>query len=114
MFVGDPLRGVVFGGVITTLLDQAGGIAVFCSLEKLRSIATIDLRVDYVRPATPGRDLVGYAHCYRTTRHVAFVRGKAYHEDPADPFATFLSTYMLGGSWSPAGARDASKEEEAP
>src|SRR3990167_2241148 len=30
--VGDPVRGVVFGGVITTLLDQASGLAVQCSL----------------------------------------------------------------------------------
>lgn len=111
--IGDPLRGVVFGGVITTLLDQAGGIAVFCSLEDFTSIATIDLRVDYMRPATPGRDLIGHAHCYRTARHVAFVRGAAYHDDPSDPFATFLSTYMLGSKQKPTGAANVSKEEEA-
>ena len=94
--IGDPLRGVVFGGVITTLLDQAGGLAVLCSLKDFQSVATIDLRVDYMRPATSGRDLIGHAHCYRLARHVAFVRGAAYHDDPSDPFATFLSTYMLG------------------
>jgi uncharacterized protein (TIGR00369 family) len=96
--VGDPSRGVVFGGVITTLLDQAGGLAVLCSLEDFQSVATIDLRVDYMRPATSGCDLVGHARCYRLARHVAFVRGAAYHDDPGDPFATFLSTYMLGAS----------------
>lgn len=96
--IGDPVRGVVFGGVITTLLDQAGGAAVMCSLDELRSVATIDLRIDYMRPALPGRDLIGYAHCHRLTRHVAFVRGAAYHEDRNDPFATFVSTYMLGAN----------------
>ena len=112
--IGDPLRGVVFGGVITTLLDQAGGIAVFCSLQELKAIATIDLRIDYVRPATPGRDLIGYAHCYRIARHVAFVRGGAYHDDPNDLFATFLSTYMMGGDWEPRGARGGSEQEKTP
>lgn len=98
--IGDPSRGVVFGGVITTLLDQAGGLAVACSLEELRAIATIDLRVDYLRPATPGRDLFGYCHCYRVTRNVAFVRGAAYHDERGDPFATSVSTYMLGANLS--------------
>jgi uncharacterized protein (TIGR00369 family) len=101
--IGDPSRGVVFGGVITTLLDQAGGLAVMCSLDELKSIATIDLRVDYLRPATPGRDLLGYAHCYRVTKNVAFVRGVAYHDDRDDPFATSLLTYMLGANPMPPG-----------
>jgi len=101
--IGDPQRGVVFGGVITTLLDHAGGFAVMCSLEELKSVATIDLRVDYMRPATPGRDLIGYARCYKVTRHVAFVRGAAYHDDRGDPFATALSTYMLGANPLPPG-----------
>lgn len=94
--VGDPARGVVFGGVITTLLDHGGGIAVMCSLGEPRSVATIDLRIDYMRPAAPGRDLIGYACCYKVTRHVAFVTGAAYHDDRDDPFAKFQSTYMLG------------------
>jgi len=110
--IGDPTRGVVFGGVITTLLDQAGGAAVMCSLEELRSIATIDLRIDYMRPATPGRDLVGYARCYRVTTRVAFVRGAAYHDDRDDPFATFLSTYMIGANFWPAGILETLQQRE--
>ncbi len=108
--VGDPSRGVVFGGVITTLLDHAGGTCVMCSLEELRSIATIDLRIDYMRPATPGRDLIGYACCYRLTRSVAFVRGAAYHDDRDDPFATFLSTYMLGANLFPPAVMETMEE----
>lgn len=96
--VGDPARGVVFGGVITTLLDHAGGVAVMCALEEARGVATIDLRIDYMRPATPGLDLHGFARCYRLTRNVAFVSGAAYHEGPDDPFARFVSTYMIGAT----------------
>jgi uncharacterized protein (TIGR00369 family) len=95
-FIGDPRSGVVFGGVITTLLDQVGGSAVGCSMKELRTVATIDLRIDYMKPATPGRDLMAWAECFRMTRNVAFVRGSAYHDDREDPFATFISTYMVG------------------
>jgi uncharacterized protein (TIGR00369 family) len=96
--VGDPSRGVVFGGVITTLLDQAGGVATLCSLPEIAAIATIDLRVDYLRAAEPGRDLYGMAECYKRTRSVAFVRGKAWDRDPEDPFAHCIATFMLGAN----------------
>ena len=96
--VGDPTRGVVFGGVITTLLDQAGGVATLCSLSEITSIATIDLRIDYLRAAKPGRDLYGRAECIRRTRSVAFVQGRAWDEDPDDPFAICIGTFMLGAN----------------
>jgi uncharacterized protein (TIGR00369 family) len=98
--VGDPLRGVVFGGVITTLLDQAGGVATLCSLSEIVWIATVDLRIDYLRAAAPGRDLYGRAECIRRTRSVAFVRGQAWDEDPEDPFAICIGTFMLGANAS--------------
>jgi uncharacterized protein (TIGR00369 family) len=94
--IGDPRTGVVFGGAIVTLLDQASGLSVHCSLETFRMIATLDLRVDYMRKAEPGLDLIGRADCYKMTNNVAFVRGVAYEKDPEDPFATSLATFMLG------------------
>lgn len=96
--VGDPVRGVVFGGAITTLLDHASGLAVFCSLAQLKAIATLDLRIDYLRAAEAGLDLTGRAECYRLTRHVAFVRAAAWDRTAADPFASCLATFMLGAN----------------
>ena len=94
--VGDPSRGVVFGGVITTLLDQTCGMATLCSLEEFETIATIDLRIDYLRAAEAGRDLIGRGECYKLTRHVAFLRGIAYESSPEEPFATCIGTFMVG------------------
>ena len=96
--IGDPVRRVVFGGAITTLLDHAGGLAVFCALEDLKAIATLDLRIDYLRAATPGLDLLGTATCYKLTTHVAFVRAVAYERDPEEPFASALGTFMVGAN----------------
>ncbi len=96
--VGDPGRGVVAGGVITTLLDQSGGVATLCSLPELTAIATIDLRVDYLRAAEPGLDLYAASECYKLTRSVAFVRGKAWDRDPEDPFAHCIGTFMIGAN----------------
>ncbi len=96
--VGDPIRKVVFGGAITTLLDHASGIAVACALDVLRAIATVDLRVDYLRAAAPGCDLYARVECYKVTRNIAFVRGTAYERGPDDPFASCLGTFMLGAN----------------
>jgi uncharacterized protein (TIGR00369 family) len=98
--VGDPLRKVVFGGVITTLLDHASGLAVFCSLSELSAIATLDLRIDYLRAAEPGRDLYGRAECYKLGSQVAFVRGTAWDRTPDEPFANVIATMMVGANAS--------------
>ena len=102
--VGNPATGVIHGGVITTLLDNSAGVAVATALPELRSIATLDLRIDYMKPATPGLDVIGYTRCYKVTRHIAFVHGSAYHEDPNDPIATTAMTFMLGANKAPPGA----------
>lgn len=96
--VGNPARGTVFGGVITTLIDQASGLAVACAMEELKAIATIDLRVDYLRAAEPGQELFARAECYKLTRNVAFVRATAWDRDQQNPFAGCLGTFMLGAN----------------
>lgn len=94
--VGNPETGVLHGGAISALMDATCGSAVFQALTKVMSIATLELRIDYLKPATPGLDVVARAHCYKLTRHVAFVRGAAFHTDEADPIATCSGTFMLG------------------
>ena len=101
--VGDPRRRVIFGGAITTLIDHASGLAVACALEELTAIATIDLRVDYLRAAEPDLELYARADCYRLTRNVAFVRAVAWDRTPEDPFASALGTFMLGAHRSDSG-----------
>jgi uncharacterized protein (TIGR00369 family) len=96
--IGDPRRRVIFGGAITALIDHASGLAVACAVEELTAIATIDLRVDYLRAAEPDRELCARADCYRLSRNVAFVRAVAWDRTPDDPFASALGTFMLGAN----------------
>lgn len=93
--VGDPDTGVVAGGVITTLLDQTCAQSIWAALPEYTSIATLDLRIDYMRPAKPGADIFAHAHCYKLTRSVAFVRAQAYDADIEDPIATAQAAFML-------------------
>jgi uncharacterized protein (TIGR00369 family) len=96
--VGDPDTGVIAGGVVTTLLDHACGQAVYAALGTPTVIATLDLRIDYMRPAEPGKAVFCRAHCYKITRSVAFVRASAYDNSVDDPVATAQAAFMLNSS----------------
>jgi uncharacterized protein (TIGR00369 family) len=93
--VGDPESGVLHGGIVTALLDTACGWSVMRSPAKLESTATLDLRIDYMRPATSGEAVFARAECYRLTRAIGFARAVAYHSDPDDPVATAQGTFIL-------------------
>ncbi|HEX4181287.1 MAG TPA: PaaI family thioesterase [Caulobacteraceae bacterium] len=96
--VGDPDTGVIAGGVVTTLLDHTCGQAVMAALRAPTPIATLDLRIDYMRAAEPGLDIHAQAHCYKLTHSVAFVRATAYDRDVADPVATAQAVFMITGA----------------
>jgi len=93
--VGDPETGVLHGGVITALLDTACGAAVMAMPDKLDAIATLDLRIDYMRPATAGETVFAKAECYRMTRSIGFTRAVAYHDDADDPIASAAGAFIL-------------------
>lgn len=100
-FIGDPQTGVLHGGAITALLDQTCGLAVvaaalrYSSSENLRAVATLDMRIDYLRPAKINETVLAKANCYKVTRHIAFVRAIAHDGDEADPVATCQATFMI-------------------
>lgn len=103
--VGDPDTGVLAGGLVTALLDHVGGLAVWIALDRFEPIATLDLRVDYMRAAEPRRDLIAEARCYRLTHSIAFVRAWAFEDGPEDPVAAAQAAYMLSaGDGRAAGA----------
>jgi len=98
VFVGDTESGVIHGGVVTAMLDESCGMAVQLALDGSRAIATLDLRIDYQKPAKPGLDIKAHAICYHVTRSIAFVRATAYQDTEDDPVATAAACFMVGAN----------------
>ena len=96
--IGDPASGVIASGPILTLMDMATSFAVWQKRGGFLPHATLDLRIDYLRPATPAATVVGRGECYRVTRSVAFVRGQAHDGDPDHPLAHVAGTFMVTGA----------------
>jgi uncharacterized protein (TIGR00369 family) len=93
--IGDPLTGIVASGPIVALMDMAAGMSIFAACKTYAPHVTLDLRVDYPRPAQPGSAVYGRAECYRMTKSVAFVRGVAHDGDPDNPVAHIAGTFMF-------------------
>jgi acyl-coenzyme A thioesterase PaaI-like protein len=96
--------------VITTLLDHVCGLSVSCAVIAADGgfmefgMATLDLRIDYMRPAEPRREVIALARCYKLTRSIAFVRATAYEEDESNPIATVQAAFAFTGPRSVASA----------
>lgn len=103
-FSGDPDTGVIHGGVITSFLDNLSGMACGAALEQFRAVATLDLRIDYMRPADQGRDIIGEAHCYHLTRTIAFTHAWAYHESLDKVIATASAAFAINKIRAPSSA----------
>ncbi len=110
--IGNPATGVVHGGVITAFLDTLCGLVVMASIPRGTAIATLDLRIDYLRPADPNIDILGSAECYKVTKTIAFVRGIAYQGTFRDPIANCTGTFMLGATGFQAEAGRSTGEDQ--
>lgn len=96
--IGNARTRVVHSGVITALLDTLCGLVVMTKVPEGTPLATLDLRIDYLRPATPGQTIRASAECYKVTANVAFVRGAAFNAGSEDTIAHCTGTFMLGGA----------------
>jgi uncharacterized protein (TIGR00369 family) len=93
--VSLPETGVMATGAIVSLVDTCSGTAVWTRLGGYKPIVTLDLRLDYLRPAVEGETVIARCECYKLTRKVAFVRGVAHGGDEARPVAHSAATFMI-------------------
>lgn len=95
--IGDPVNERIHPGPLTVLIDQVSGAAACLATRPPSLVATLDLRLDFLRPTRPGRDIQAHASAYRVTRQIVFVHCEAHDGDPADPVAIGSSSFMRNG-----------------
>ena len=93
--VGKLKSGILYGGVITTFIDIGLGCTMFSALPNLVTIASPDLRNDYLKPAIPRISFYSGTRCYKLTRTVGFTRALAYHAASVDPVINGLRTFIV-------------------
>ena len=93
--VGVPETGVLASGAIVSLIDTASGTSVWVTLDRFIPIVTVDLRIDYLRPAAKGETIVARCECVKVTKRIAFVRGVAQGGEDERPIALSAATFMI-------------------
>lgn len=84
--------GVVHGGAIATLADHCGWYAVISQLERGFTSVTIELKINYLKPAK-GEILTAEAKVVNRTRRTAFTTIEIFAKDTLVAFAT--ATYSI-------------------
>nr|MBV6628731.1 PaaI family thioesterase [Oceanococcus sp. HetDA_MAG_MS8] len=92
--LGDVEQGLIHSSVQTSLMDTTFGVTVFSALGNSESIATLDLRMDYLQPALAAKDLWARASIDRITKQVAFVSGVIWQDDPEQPITLGRACFM--------------------
>ena len=92
-------NGVVHGGVITTLMDEAAGHAIVTirGLEAMAETphATVDMSVSFLSGARVGDELVCEARTLRIGRAVAFAEAEVRRRGSDDLVAKGAFTYAI-------------------
>ena len=89
--------GVVHGGVLTTLMDEATAHAIATVRGLEAPIATVDMNVSFLSPARPGDELECEARALRVGSSVAFVEAEVRRRGRGDLVAKGRFTYVILG-----------------
>jgi len=104
--IGNPTAGILHGGVTASVIDLTGGLSAFISCaklhhgkpleiieKKLASTATIDMRVDYLRPGK-GRSFKCKSRIIRAGSRIVVAKIDLYNEKETR-IATGTATYLI-------------------
>lgn len=92
--IGDRARPALHGGVVSTLIDTAGGGAAFLAVDEGQRVSTVDLVVDYLRPA-PLAPLLARARVVRKGNRVVLCSIEVAAEGQSELIALGRAVYNI-------------------
>ena len=105
--IGNIHHQILHGGVTATVLDVVGGLTAFSGVvaakddwqeeelsARLRTLGTIDMRVDYLRPGR-GQKFTGTGQVIRSGNKVSVCRMEL-HNEQGEHIAFGTGTYLTG------------------
>ena len=90
------INGALHPGALAAALDSACGFVVLASLEQPQAIATVNLRIDHIRPAPTGEDVRIEARCYQLAGEFAYVNADARSLDGEELLCNALGIFKIG------------------
>ena len=91
----DIVNGLLHGGAIAALIDMSAGLSFLLHPTNPVDVATLDLRIDTLRPPMPRQKVTATAVCYHVAGSVGFVRVSATDQDINNPIATAVGTFSF-------------------
>jgi uncharacterized protein (TIGR00369 family) len=104
--IGNFLLGILHGGVISSVLDMAGGMVAMAHIldqhaelaeqeliERIAHCSTVDLHINYLRPGK-GDEFIAKASLLKAGRHIVFTQMEL-HNNKDQLIATATATYLL-------------------
>lgn len=105
--VGNIVHGILHGGVISSVIDMAGGVAAIATMVRkhqgkdllelkslLGKVSTINLHINYLYPGK-GKRFTATAWIMRSGNKICFTRSELRNEEDA-LIATGAGTYLTG------------------
>ncbi|MBP6345421.1 MAG: PaaI family thioesterase [Neisseriaceae bacterium] len=86
--------GAMHGGPLATLVDVACAISVTAWLPQFEALATLDMRLDFLRPVRPNVPVVARAVCERVEGMIAYVKAECHQEGESEPVMLCTAAFI--------------------
>jgi len=101
--------GVVQGGFLTAMLDDAMGPALVATLPDGEFAVTLELKVSFLRPASPGK-IIGSGRVVHRGGSIAFLAGELRDESDQTLATGTATARIIRGAWADGGSPGATSQ----
>ncbi|NVJ90514.1 MAG: PaaI family thioesterase [Methylocystaceae bacterium] len=99
-FIGNVEKNLMHSAIVTTLLDTLCGAVASSAYDEIKTVATLDLRLDHLNRLQGDKPLLGRAECFHYNNDVAYIRGWAWQDNEENLVAKATGSFMNNGPFA--------------